>query len=59
MFNARKNTRGDQIVQVMLKAPSVEDERARDLLRELAALESGDPRKELFEQGGGGDAPEV
>jgi molecular chaperone DnaJ len=59
VFNARKNTRGDQIVQVVLKAPSVQDERTRDLLRELAALQEGDPRKELFEQGGSGDAPEV
>src|SRR5579862_8319817 len=45
VFNARKNTRGDQIVQVVLKAPSVQDERTRDLLRELAALQEGDPRK--------------
>ena len=52
VFNSRKNTRGDQIVQVVLKAPVVQDERTKELLRELATLQAGDPRKELFEQGG-------
>jgi molecular chaperone DnaJ len=59
VFNARKNTRGDQIVQVFLKAPLVQDERTKELLRELATLEAGDPREELFKQGGAADAPEV
>ena len=49
VFNARKNTRGDQIVQVVLKAPVVQDERTKELLRELAQLHTEDPRKELFE----------
>ena len=49
MFNARKNKRGDQIVQVMLKAPVVQDERTKELLRELATLHTDDPRKELWE----------
>ena len=48
IFNARKNTRGDQIVQVMLKAPVVQDERTKELLRELATLHPEDPRKDLF-----------
>src|SRR3984957_17572859 len=58
VFNARKNARGDQIVQVVLKAPVVQDERTKELLRELATLHPEDPRKELWEQGGA-DAPEV
>lgn len=49
IFNARKNTRGDQIVQVMLKAPVVQDERTKELLRELATLHPEDPRKDLFD----------
>lgn len=49
VFNARKNTRGDQIVRVVLKAPVVQDERTKELLRELAQLHKDDPRKELFE----------
>ena len=56
IFNARKNTRGDQIVQVMLKAPVVQDERTKELLRELATLHPEDPRKDLFEEGETGDA---
>jgi molecular chaperone DnaJ len=31
--NTRKNTKGDQIVQVVLKAPEVRDERTKELLR--------------------------
>jgi len=50
VFNSRKNTRGDQIVQVVLKAPVVQDERTKELLRELAALHPEDPRKELWEE---------
>jgi molecular chaperone DnaJ len=50
VFNARKNTRGDQIVQVVLKAPVVQDERTKELLRELATLHPDDPRKALWEE---------
>jgi molecular chaperone DnaJ len=50
VFNARKNTRGDQIVQVVIKAPLVQDERTKELLRELATLHPEDPRKEIFEE---------
>jgi molecular chaperone DnaJ len=49
VFNARKNVRGDQIVQVMIKTPVVQDERTKELLRELATLHPEDPRKELWE----------
>jgi molecular chaperone DnaJ len=55
VFNARKNSRGDQIVQVMLKGPVVQDERTKELLRELATLHPDDPRKGLWE-GTTGDA---
>lgn len=48
VFNARKNTRGDQIVEVVIQAPDVRDERARELLRELAKLQEQDPRAEIW-----------
>jgi molecular chaperone DnaJ len=48
IFNARKNTRGDQIVEVVLRAPDIHNERTRELLRELSSVESGDPRAELW-----------
>ncbi|MEZ5403829.1 MAG: molecular chaperone DnaJ [Bryobacteraceae bacterium] len=48
VFNARKNTRGDQIVQVEVQAPKAQDERTRELLRELSQLHPGDPREELW-----------
>lgn len=50
IFNSRKNARGDQIVQVTLKAPIVQDERTKELLRELAELHPDDPRKELWQE---------
>ena len=42
VFNARKNTRGDEIVEVVLHAPDVHDERTRELLRELAQVHPED-----------------
>jgi molecular chaperone DnaJ len=56
IFNARKNTRGDQIVQVVLKAPVVQDERTKEILRELATLQPEDPRKDLFVEEGAPNA---
>jgi molecular chaperone DnaJ len=50
VFNARKDKRGDQIVQVVIKTPVVQDERTKELLRELATLHPEDPRKDLFEE---------
>jgi hypothetical protein len=41
---------------VNLKAPVVQDERTKELLRELATLHPEDPRKELWEQE---DRPDV
>ena len=46
--NARKETRGDQIVEVSLEAPDVHDERTREILRELATLHPEDPRAEIW-----------
>jgi molecular chaperone DnaJ len=48
VFNAKKNTRGDEIVEVFLQAPDVRDERTRELLRELALVQTGDVRAEIW-----------
>ena len=48
IFNTRKDTRGDQIVEVQLQAPKVQDERTRELLRELSQVQTEDPRAELW-----------
>ena len=53
VMNARKNTRGDQIVEVALVAPDIRNERARDLLRQLAELQLEDPRKPLWAEAEG------
>jgi molecular chaperone DnaJ len=50
IFNARKNTRGDEIVEVFLQAPDVHDERTRDLLRQLAQVQTEDVRTEIWSQ---------
>lgn len=46
--NTRKNRRGDEIVEVVLQAPKAQDERTRELLRELAKVAAEDPRQELW-----------
>ncbi len=46
--NSRKGTKGDQIVQVVLKAPEIRDEKTKELLRELAELHPEDPRAGLW-----------
>jgi molecular chaperone DnaJ len=48
IMNARKNQRGDEIVEVVIQAPKVQDERTRELLRELSQVSSEDPRKEIW-----------
>jgi molecular chaperone DnaJ len=48
VLNSRKNTRGDQIVEVVLQSPKVQDERTKELLRELSKLQEGDPRAEMW-----------
>ncbi len=48
--NPRKGTRGDQIVEVVIQAPDVSNERTRELLRELAQVDAPDPRAGLWAQ---------
>ncbi len=43
--------RGDQIVTVEVVVPHLQDERSREIMRELAKLNPQDPRTELFEKG--------
>jgi molecular chaperone DnaJ len=50
VFNSRKNTRGDEIVEVVLQAPNVHNERTRELLRELAQVQTEDVRSEIWSQ---------
>ncbi len=45
---ARQGKRGDQIVEVQIVAPKPEDERVRNLLKELAKVDPEDPRTEIF-----------
>jgi molecular chaperone DnaJ len=40
--------RGDQIVEVQVIVPKPEDERVRNLLKELTKLDPEDPRREIF-----------
>jgi len=46
--NARKSTRGDEIVEVVIQAPKMDDERTREILRELSQVSKEDPRKEIW-----------
>lgn len=48
IFNARKNVRGDEIVEVVLRAPDVHNERTRELLRELAQVQTEDVRSDIW-----------
>jgi len=45
---AREGVRGDQIVEVKIVVPKVQDERSKEILRELAKLNPEDPRAELL-----------
>jgi molecular chaperone DnaJ len=45
---SRGNQRGDQIVEVVLQPPKVQDERTKEILRELAQLHPEDPRAEIW-----------
>ncbi len=42
--------RGDEIVTVSIVVPHLNDERSREIMRELAHLNPEDPRKALFEK---------
>ncbi len=48
VMNSRLNKRGDEIVEVVIQAPKVNDERTKELLRELAQRSTEDPRKEMW-----------
>ncbi len=48
VHNARKNSRGDEIVEVVLRAPDVHDERTRELLRELGQVQKEDVRSDMW-----------
>lgn len=48
VFNARKNTRGDEIVEVSIQCPDVQNERTRELLRELAQVQTQDVRSDVW-----------
>lgn len=50
VFNARKNVRGDEIVEVVLQCPDVHNERTRELLRELAQVDTTDVRGSIWSQ---------
>src|SRR5579884_1741701 len=50
VMNTRRNQRGDQIIRVTIQAPDIHDERTRELLRELAQVQTQDPRSELWSQ---------
>ena len=50
VLNRRTSTRGDQYVKVKILAPRAQDERTREILRELARLNPEDPRRDLLEQ---------
>jgi molecular chaperone DnaJ len=45
---SREGVRGDQIVEVKIVVPKVQDERSKEILRELAKLNPEDPREEIF-----------
>ena len=47
---AREGVRGDQIVEVKVMVPKVQDERSKEILRELARLNPEDPRAEMFRE---------
>jgi molecular chaperone DnaJ len=49
VMNARKGTRGDQIVHVILQMPDTRDERTKEILRQLTTLYPEDPRKQMWE----------
>jgi molecular chaperone DnaJ len=44
----RPGVRGDQIVTVQVVVPHLQDERSREIMRELAKLNPQDPREQLF-----------
>ncbi len=47
---AHEGKRGDQIVEVRIVVPKVQDERSKEILRELGRLNPEDPRAELMSE---------
>jgi molecular chaperone DnaJ len=45
---SREGQRGDQIVEVKIVVPRIQDERSKEILRELATLNPEDPRAEML-----------
>ena len=45
---ATDGARGDQIVEIQIVVPKIQDERSKEILRELAKLNPQDPREEMF-----------
>ncbi len=45
---SREGVRGDEIVEVKVVVPKVQDERSKEILRELARLNPEDPRAAIF-----------
>ncbi len=45
---AHEGTRGDQIVEVVIVVPKVQDERSKEILRELQKLNPEDPREGML-----------
>jgi molecular chaperone DnaJ len=45
---ARESQRGDQIVEVRIVVPKVQDERSKEILREFARLNPEDPREAIL-----------
>jgi molecular chaperone DnaJ len=46
----KDSKRGDEIVEIKIVVPHVQDERTKEILRELAKLNPEDPRAELWKQ---------
>ena len=47
---SRPGQRGDEIVTVEVIVPHLQDERSREIMRELGKLNPQDPREKLFEE---------
>lgn len=47
---SNEGKRGDQIVEVRIVVPKVQDERSKEILREFSRLNPQEPRQELFSQ---------
>ncbi len=47
---AKEGARGDQIVEIKVVVPRVQDERSKEILRELAKLNPDDPRAEMLKE---------